>query len=531
MLYFVIHSLADIMEVFRLRDSLLWGLAAGLLVLFAAGCAVASDEGGSVPVYTVADTTGDWGFPSPYAHYSRGPGYTRMSYLFDTLIWKDDGGYVPALAESWEMEGDDVYVFHLMDGVTWHDGEKFTADDVVFTVDYIQDHPYQWVDSSIIESVEALDDSTVKITLSEPYAPFLDQVGGTLPILPEHIWAEVDDPAGYRDQEALVGTGPYTLDLDDYDKVQGTYRYQAYDDYYLGEPKVEELRFVKISAPNAAAELLQGNVNTAGIEPEMIDQLEDDFVILSVPSHWWNYKLMINHQKEPMSDKRFRQALAYAIDREKLVEIAARGYGLAGSPGFVPPDNDWYNSEMDALRPHDPAKAEQLLDDMGYEGQQIELIIKGGDAKAERIGELIEADLESVGIDVDLRTMDSKTGDSKVGDWDFDLALSGHGGVIGDPNFLARNTIDMDSFNSARYDDNSELTDLLEEQVTETDEDARHDLIDQAQVLYAEDVPAISLYYTEAFVAHDGQVDLYYTYNGMALGIPIPLNKLSFVGV
>jgi peptide/nickel transport system substrate-binding protein len=519
------------MEVFRLRDSLLWGLAAGLLILFAAGCATAADEGGSVPVYTVADTTGDWGFPSPFAHYSRGPGYTRMSYLFDTLIWKDDEGRVPALAERWEMEGDEVYIFHLRDGVIWHDGEELTADDVVFTVDYIKEHPYQWVDSGIIESAEALDDHTVKVTLSEPYAPFLDQVAGTLPILPEHIWAEVDDPVNYRDQEALVGTGPYTLAVDDYDMVQGTYRYVAYQDYYLGEPMVSELRFVKISAPNAAAELLQGNVNTAGIEPEMIDQLEGSFEILSVPAHWWNYKLMINHQKEPMSDESFRQALAYAIDRDELVEIAARGYGLAGSPGFVPPDNDWYNPEIDDYYPHDPAKAEELLDDAGYDGETIELIVKGGDAEAERIGELIEADLEAVGIDVDLRTMDSKTVDSKVKDWDFDLAVSGHGGVIGDPNFLASNTIDMESFNSARYDDDSELTALLEEQMTETDEDARHDLIDDAQVLYAEDVPAISLYYTESFVAHDGQVELYYTYNGMALGIPIALNKLSFVGV
>lgn len=517
-----------------MRNSLWWGLAAGLLVLFAAGFAVASDGGGSVPVYTVADTTGDWGFPSPYAHYARGPGYVRMSFLFDTLIWKDDEEYVPALAESWEMEGDEVYIFHLRDGVTWHDGEPFTADDVVFTVEYTKEHPYQWVDSSIIESAEAIDDLTVKITIPEPYAPFLDQVAGTLPILPEHIWAEVDDPVNYRDQEALVGTGPYTLAVDDYDQVLGTYRYLAYEDYYLGEPKVKELRFVKISAANAVAELQQGNVNTAGIEPEMIDQLKDDFVIFSVPSHWWNYKLMINYQKAPISDKRFRQAIAYAIDRDKLVDIAGRGYGLAGSPGLIPSDNDWYNPAMDGYYPYDPAKAQELLSDMGYDGETIELLVKVGlDATAttERIGELIEADLEAVGIDVDLRIMDSKTVDSKIGDWDFDLALSGHGGIIGDPNFLASNTIDMESFNSARYDDDPELTDLLEVQVTETDEDARHDLIDQAQVLYAEDVPALSLYYTESFVADDGQVDLYYTYNGIALGIPIAMNKLSFVGV
>lgn len=519
------------MEVFRLRCSLLWGLAAGLLVLLAAGCAAAADEGGSVPVYTVADTTGDWGFPSPYAHYARGPGYTRMSFLFNTLVWKDDEGYVPALAESWDPEGDNVYIFHLRDGVTWHDGEPFTADDVVFTVEYIKEHPYMWVDSGIIESAEALDDLTVEVTLSAPYAPFLDQVGGTLPILPEHIWSEVDDPVNYRDQEALIGTGPYTLAVNDYDKVQGTYRYVAYEDYYLGVSKVTELIFRKISAPNAAAELRQGNVDNAPIEPEMIDQLEGSFEILEVPAHWWNYKLMINHQKAPMSDKRFRQALAYSIDREKLVEIAGRGYGLAGSPGFVPPDNDWYNPEIDGYYPHDTAKAEELLDEMGYGGETIQLLVKGGNAEDERIGELIEADLEAVGIDVDLRTMDSKTVDSKVKDWGFDLAISGHGGVIGDPNFLASNTIDIESFNSARYDDNSDLVDLLEEQVTQTDEDERRDLIYEAQLLYAEDVPALTLYYTESFIAHDGQVDLYYTHNGMALGIPIALNKLSFVGV
>ena len=513
-----------------MRYSYVIGLAAGIFVLLVAGFAAASDDGGSVPVYTVADTTGDWGFPSPYAHYSRGPGYTRMGFLFDTLVWKNDTDYVPALADSWEMEGDDVYIFHLRDGVTWHDGEPFTADDVVFTVDYTKDHPYQWVDSSIIESAEALDDLTVKVTLSAPYAPFLDQVGGTLPILPEHIWADVDDPVNYREGDALVGTGPYTLAVDDYDMVQGTYRYVAYEDYYLGSPMVSELIFVKISAPNAAAELLQGNVDTAPIEPEMIEELEGDFEILEVPAHWWNYKMMINHQKEPMSDARFRQALAYAIDRDELVDIAARGYGLAGSPGFVPPDNEWYNPAMDGYYPHDPARAEELLDDMGYDGRTIELLVKSADAEAERIGELVEADLEAVGIDVDLRVMDSKAVDSKVGEWDFDLAISGHGGIIGDPNFLAGNTLD-DDFNSARYYDDDELTALLEEQVTETDEDARHDLIDQAQVLYAEDVPALSLYYTESFVAHDGQVDLYYTYNGMALGIPIALNKLSFVGV
>ena len=120
-----------------------------------------------------------------------------------------------------------------------------------------------------------------------------------------------------------------------------------------------------------------------------------------------------------------------------------------------------------------PEQYPVLSDDMGYDGEEIELLVKAGRTTEERIGELIKGDLEDAGFNVDLRTMDSKTVDSKVKEWDFDLALSGHGGIIGDPNFLSRNTIDMTSFNSARYDANDELVDILEEQVTETDEGTR----------------------------------------------------------
>ena len=76
---------------------------AGLLLLLLCSTSIAADE--TIDVLTIADTTGDWGFPSPYGHYSRGPGYIRMSLIFDTLVWKDQNGYVPALAESWQMDG------------------------------------------------------------------------------------------------------------------------------------------------------------------------------------------------------------------------------------------------------------------------------------------------------------------------------------------------------------------------------------------------------------------------------------------
>jgi ABC-type dipeptide transport system, periplasmic component len=232
-----------------------------------------------IAVYTIADTTGDWGYPSPYLHYSRGPGYVRMSFIFDTLVWKDQNGFVPALAESWEyLEGENAYLFNLNPNVKWHDGEPFTANDVVFTINYIKDHPYQWVDSSIVDRAEKIDDHTVKIYLAKPYAPFLDQVAGTLPILPEHIYSDVTNPEDFQDPKALTGTGPFKLV--DYDKAQGTYLYEANEDYYQGAPKVKQLKFVKLSSEMSGPALKRGEVDATAVPPEVADELRGSFVVL-----------------------------------------------------------------------------------------------------------------------------------------------------------------------------------------------------------------------------------------------------------
>lgn len=187
-----------------------------------------------------------------------------MSFIFDTLVWKDDQGYVPALAESWEyLEDENAYTFKLRNDVSWHDGEKFTPQDVEFTFNYIKEHPYQWVDSGIVERVEVVDDSTVKVLLSKPYAPFMDNVACTLPVLPEHIWKDVRDPEQFQEEKAVIGTGPFKLV--DYNKAQGTYLYEAYENYYLGEPKIKQLKFVKVSEEMAASALKQKQVDAASI--------------------------------------------------------------------------------------------------------------------------------------------------------------------------------------------------------------------------------------------------------------------------
>ncbi|MFP4642248.1 MAG: ABC transporter substrate-binding protein, partial [Dehalococcoidia bacterium] len=97
--------------------------------IFGGGCTkqtAETEETAEAPLtYTIADATGDWGYPSPYTHYSRGPGYIRMSFIFDTLVWKDESKFVSALAKDWEyLESENAYVFNLREDVTWHDGEE-----------------------------------------------------------------------------------------------------------------------------------------------------------------------------------------------------------------------------------------------------------------------------------------------------------------------------------------------------------------------------------------------------------------------
>jgi len=109
----------------RLHQILLIGFLSLTLVSAAVltpACAPTAPS--AVVTYTISDPTGDWGYPSPYLRYSRGPGHIRMSFIFDTLVWKDASGFIPALAEDWEyIEADNAYLFRLQHGVTWHDGE------------------------------------------------------------------------------------------------------------------------------------------------------------------------------------------------------------------------------------------------------------------------------------------------------------------------------------------------------------------------------------------------------------------------
>jgi len=526
------------------------GIKNALIILFVLfSCMFAPSIGVAVEnEIRIADQNGDWGHPSPYLAYGRGPGYLRMHFIFDTLVWKNEtSDIIPLLAENWEyIPEEEVYIFNLVKNAKWHDGEPVRANDVAFTIEYMKEHPYGWVVLDSVDRAEVVDEHTVKIYMNGPYAPFMEDIGGTMPIMPEHIWKDVEDPMDYVQPDAFIGSGPFKYV--DFSKEHGTYHYEAFNEYHLGKPNIDRLIYVKAGDPQMA--LQRGEVDFASIKPEMAETLtEDGFVVIAGP-HYWNKNLMINHNKKPLDNIMFRQALAYAIDQDEFVDKSLRGYGKPASYGLISSESQWANPDV-LDYPYDPDKAKEMISSLGYElkngifyrGNEplaFEVLVSkmgtGGQSTPDRDGEILKNQLEKIGIQIDLISLETKIVDQKVINWNFDLAISGHGGIGGDPKILYEKVIQVPgskaSPNTARYDKSEELNSFLDDLMHEMDPVKRQEAVYEAQNIYARELPAISLYYPTLYYAYnpDAGVEWFYTLGGIAKGIPIPQNKMAMIG-
>ncbi len=494
----------------------------------------------------IADSKGDWGYPNPYRHYPRGPGYVRMSWVFDTLVWKDANGYIPALAKSWSFDPKKLaFTFELNAEAKWHVGQPLTAEDVVFTIGYFKKHPYHWISVDDVGRAEAVGPHRVVIHLSKPYSPFVSDIGGTMPIIPRHVWESVDRPESYDNPKAYIGSGPYLFR--DFNKAKGTYLYEAFPDYYQGRPRVDRLIYVRSGKPLVS--LATGEVDLASIQPDMAEPLKAKGMVIIKDERGWNKKLMINHRNPPFNDKRFRQALAHMIHQQEIIDKSHRGFATPASYGLLSIDHEMYDPQTPSY-PFSRDKARQLIESIGYrqdsngfyqkDGKRLKVellssaITVAGQSVADRDGEVIKKQLEAVGIQVDLVNMEQATTDSRVRNWEFDLAVSGHGGISGDPrilNEMISSRYGAGSVNSARYDANPALNRLLEDQMIEMDEQKRKVIVHQIQKVYAEDLPAIPLYYPDGMAAYNPKKGIvwYFTKGGISKGIPIPQNKMSLV--
>ena len=454
---------------------------------------------------------GDWGYPSPFAHYPRGPGGFKMALIFDSLLERDERGLIPWLAEKYTIEDKGLaYRFTIRKNVLWQDGKSLTPQDVVFSLNYANRHAATW--SYIHKAVEEVsaDGDMVTVRLKTPMASMLDSLGRTR-IIPEHIWKNVENPKEFTAPEATIGCGPYRLQ--DYSKEHGTYRFQANPDYWGPKPRVATILFIPISEPILAYE--KGELDMIGVTPDVLPRFAGDSAnrIVRNPA-FWGYRLLLNMQdQEPLRDLRVRRALAHAINRDELVAKIERGAAVPGSPGILPPDHIMAAKDTRQY-PFDPAAAQTLLDEVGLTEKNSEGIrlLPGGEpftlellcsGQEVRMAELLRQWLQEIGINLAIRSVDGKSRDARVRNQEYQLAIIGHGGWGGDAGYLvshlAGDVFAQDASPSAsgmKGLDAPELMELLQQQSIEVDGEKRRQLLTEIQKMAAELVPEIPLYYT-----------------------------------
>jgi peptide/nickel transport system substrate-binding protein len=492
----------------------------------------------------------DWGFPSPFG-YARGPGYLRMSLIYDTLLWRDENGDVlPWLAERFEESADGrTYTFTLRDGILWQDGEPLVAEDVKFTFDYFA---AQTISPLVIvqpipeiTEVVVIDERTVEFRLESPAVTFLQFGGaGAVPIVPRHIWSGIADAGMERNLDTLVGTGPYTLES--YSEGEGAYLYTANEDFFLGRPFVERIEFRP--AGDASTALLGGELDAVelfGARPEVLAPFErdDSYEILEYPPGSSSIGLYWNLARGgALSDVNFRHACARAIDRDDLVQRLFGGNATPGNPGWIPPGHP-FHVEVEQYD-FDIEAANGLLDDAGYtrtgdgprqspDGTPLrfELLVF---SPVTPVVDLVVGALGAVGIELVATAVDVPTFNQRVLAGESELSLIGSGGMNSDLGadylrlvYSSETTITQHAQGYA----NPDVDGLCQEQLEALDVDERLEIAAEIQALVAADLPLLPLFYPSSFaIVRPDVFDAWYsTPGGVAGNIPTILNKQVFV--
>ena len=440
------------------------------------------------------------------------PTLTLGGKIYESLLRYDfDLKPIPGLAQSWEVSPDGlIYTFKLFPNITFHDGTPLTADDVIFSVTkmLMETHARARGTFARVDSAEAPDPHTVVFRLKTPFAPFLGAFDcTTAPIVPKHIY----DGTDYRKNPAnaqAIGCGPFKLK----EWVRGSHVHLVkHEGYYRpGEPHLDEIiyRVIPDSASRSVA-LEQGTVQlTQCTDVEAFDvQRLSKLPNLDMTTkgyeffapHQW---LELNNRIAPMNDKRFRQAVMYAIDRKALLTRVFFGLGKVAT-GPVSSKTRFYEKDVKQYE-YSLDKAKALLDDMGLkpgaDGKRVTIpyLVPPYGEIYQRSAEFLRQSLGRVGIDLQLQGIDLAGWAEKCSNWDFSMTMN----LVyqfGDPALGVSRTYITSNIrkgilfsNTAGYS-NPEVDRLFEEAAVATSDAKRQELYSAVQKLLVEEIPIVWL--------------------------------------
>ncbi|MFO7850376.1 MAG: ABC transporter substrate-binding protein [Spirochaetia bacterium] len=434
--------------------------------------------------------------------------FQTINSFYDNLIEpNEEGELVPALAESYDVSDDYLtYTFHLREGVTFHDGEAFTSEDVEATYERILDpdtaSPHE-DEFNVISEINTPDEHTVVFELSEPYSPLLGSIAsGWGAILPKHL---IDE--GHDFDSEPVGTGPFVFTEWVRDN-QVTM--EKNEDYWMdGVPKVDEVVLQIIPEQSVQLQgLLSGQVDiTYIVEETDIPRIEDsDDVTLQQGLSSLALVIAINCERDYLDNVKLRQAMNMAIDREEVLDIVFSG----GEPIYTFMDyNDPYYVDLSDKYPYDPDKAEEMIGELDIpEDETFTMFLPQNYPLHVKSGELYQEMLEEVGLNIELKMVDWSTWISDVySDGQFDLTVIGHTGKL-DPHGRLANYGQADK--TYVNWENEKVAELIKEARKVADFDEREELYTEVLTIMSEEAPFVFVGTSYRYIAHQKDVTGFY---------------------
>lgn len=422
-----------------------------------------------------------------------------------------DGSVQPGLAASWDVdEAGKTYLFHLRDGVTFHDGAAFDAQDVIFSLGRARAPDSTNAQKELftgIETVEAVDALTVRVTLKSPDGGFPFKMA----------WGDavmVDETSIAGIATKPVGTGPYRFG----EWRQGDLvRLQAFEGYWGAKPAITTATFRFISDPTAAfAAIMAGDVDAFPNYPavETLPQIEADprFKVI-VGTTEGETILAMNNSRPPLDDLRVRQAITHAVNRQDIIDGAMFGYGTPIGTHFAPHHPDYI--DLTAQSAFDPERAKALLAEAGVSGLKLRLALPPP-PYARRGGEIIAAELAAVGIATEITNMEwAQWLETVHNGGDYDLTVVSHVepldiGIYGREGYY---------FHYAKPEFRALMVTLQET----VDPAARSELLKAAQKMIADDAVNVYLFQLPKIGVANAAID------GLWANAPMPANDLGAV--
>ncbi|HEV2128460.1 MAG TPA: ABC transporter substrate-binding protein [Thermomicrobiales bacterium] len=431
-----------------------------------------------------------------------------IEHVYETLITTDETlSPVPALAESWEISDDGLtYTFNLREGVFFHNGREFVADDVKYSVERILDPETASpvVDElASVESVEAVDTYTAVITLKNPDASFLAKLmGSSIAIVPQEVVEERGDL-----MQTMVGTGPFRF----LDYVPNTeVRLERFADYWDAPLPYLDALNIQIIPDNTArtTALVQGTADIIEYAPvQDLPIFEADDTIVVTGNENTNIRYMgINVQREPFDQLEVRQAISMAIDRGPIIDAAVFGYGTPTNVIF--PASYWAGIESEIPEP-DIEGARALLESVGLgDGFECQIQSWAQYPFLSNAAIVIQEQLRQIGIEGEVDLQENAVMLENYFSGNFDLSVTGTSAYV-DPNDVIQSNFGTDQASNGEGYSNPEVDRLIQEGIGTTDQEERAEIYAEIQRILLNDLPWINLFIAEQYEAMKDYVQGY----------------------